>query len=98
MRLNQHKFQAWLKSKKPDTIVGEHRDCHSCPIANFYLETSGGCEIVIFDRGNDYRIDRGNDARLPPRWVSRFISEVEGQDENEITASRALEILAECAA
>ena len=57
-----------------------------------------GCNIVIFDRGDDYRIDRGNDARLPPRWVSRFISEVDGQDENEITASRALEILAECAA
>lgn len=63
MRLDKNKFAAWLKAKPPTEVVGENRDCHACPIAQFYQEASGGCEIVIFDRGDGYSIDRGYDIR-----------------------------------
>jgi len=93
MRLEQHKFAAWLRAKPPETIVGENRDCHCCPIAKFYAEICGG-EIVIFERlGEGYFIDRGYDARLAPQWAARFISSVDGDDNGKITARRALEIL-----
>lgn len=95
MRLVQHKFAAWLRAKQPDAIVGENRDCHSCPIANFYSETSGGADIVIFDRGDDFRIDRGDGGRPAPRWASQFIDAVDGDQDGKITARRALQILDE---
>lgn len=94
MRLHRHKFLKWLKAKKPDEIVGENRDCHACPIAQFYLEATGGNEVVIFDRWGDHFIDRGYDARRVPVWVEDFIYAVDGDPDGKITATRALEILA----
>lgn len=95
MRLDRRKFAAWLKTKRPEEIVGENRDCHACPIANFYSATSGGCEIVIFERaGYGYFIDRGDGGRPAPAWASSFISDIDGDDNGRITAGRAIEILA----
>ena len=95
MRLDKHKFAGWLRTKPPETIVGKHRS-PSCPIANFYSETCGGAEIVIFERiGEGYFIDRGYDARLAPQWASRFIWLVDDDENGKITARRALEMLAE---
>lgn len=94
MRLHRHKFLKWLKAKRPEEIVGENRDCHSCPIAKFYWDESGGSEIVIFDRWGDHFIDRGYDARRAPAWVEDFIYAVDGNPDRKITAARALEILA----
>ncbi len=93
MRLREGEFKSWLKAKPPTEIVGENRDCHSCPIANFYLEVSGGCEIVIFDRGDDYFIDRGYDKRRLPLWAAHFVANVDEDAYGQISAGRALEIL-----
>jgi hypothetical protein len=94
MRLDQSKFAAWLKAKPPTEIVGEKRDCHSCPIAHFYFEASGGSEIVIFqDEWHHYIIDRGYSKRLLPAWAARFVFEVDGDSDGKITAGRAIEAL-----
>lgn len=94
MRLDQGKFGRWLKAKPSAEIVGDQRDCHSCPIANFYEEASGGCEVVIFadDYGN-HIIDRGYDRRALPAWAEAFVFLVDDEETKKITAGRALEIL-----
>lgn len=92
MRLDQSKFTAWLRSKPPTAIVGENRDCHSCPIALYYKEADGR-EIVIFDRYGEYFIDRGYSTIRAPAWAANFIFNVDGEDDGRITAGRALEIL-----
>lgn len=94
MRLDKTRFVSWLKAKSPTEIVGENRDCHSCPIAKFYCETSGGCEIVIFDRWGTYFIDRGYSKKPLPPWAQMFVFKVDGDGDGRITARRALEVLA----
>ena len=93
MRLDRSKFRAWLKTKQPDEIVGEQRTCHGCPITNFYLETTGGQEIITFERWGDYYIDRGYDKRRMPTWAENFVVAVDDEKNPKITAARALEIL-----
>ena len=95
MRLDRRKFETWLKTKPATASVGERRHSLGCPIANFYAEISGGCEVVIWDSGGDYLIDRGSGARLLPWWAARFVFLVDGSATREITAGHALEILAE---
>lgn len=95
MRLRVGKFRSWLKAKPAAEIVGEQRNCLSCPIANFYHEASGGCEIVIFDDGyGSHIIDRGYSRRPLPPWAESFVFLVDG-DAEEISAGRALAILAQ---
>jgi len=93
MRLDRSKFVRWLRAKPPATIVGANRDCHACPIALFCEEASGGCEVVIFDDGDRYIIDRGYDKRRLPAWAESFVCEVDGENDGRISAGRALEIL-----
>lgn len=93
MRLTKNKFMAWLNAKPPAEIVGNNRDCHSCPIANFYFEASGGDEIAIFQDGwGSYRVDRGYSKRPLPTWAVNFVFDVDGEADGRITARRALEI------
>lgn len=98
MRLIRSKFEVWLKAKPVTEIVGENRDCHSCPIALFYCETSGGCEVVIStsSRSGGTVIDRGAGERSLPRWAHRFIFFVDEYVDKKISAGRALEVLAKC--
>lgn len=98
MRLIRNKFESWLKAKAPDAIVGENRECHSCPIALFYCETSGGCEVVISTSNSNgsYVINRGDGDRLLPWWADRFIFLIDGVTDRKISAARALEVLAQC--
>lgn len=93
MRLVESKFAAWLRAKPPTEIVGENRDCHACPIANYYNEASGGCDLVIFERWGDYFGDRGDGARRLPAWAADFVFTVDCDENGQITAERALEIL-----
>lgn len=94
MRLDQGKFARWLKTKPSAEIIGYQRDCHSCPIANFYEQTSGGCEVLIFDDGyGNHIIDRGYDRRRLPAWAEAFVFLVDGEEAKIITARRAMEIL-----
>lgn len=96
MRLIKSRFEKWLKAKSPEEIVGTNRDCHTCPIANFYTEASGGCEIVIFESVNGgYIADRGYYRQKLPDWAEYFVSSVDGEGRDTlITAGRALELLA----
>jgi hypothetical protein len=94
MRLDRHKFKAWLEAKPPTEIVGDNRDCHSCPIAKFYHDLSGGCEVVIFDgMDGDYIIDRGYSKRPMPPWAQHFVFAVDGDANGKISAQRALDVL-----
>lgn len=93
MKLNRRKFQRWLEEKRPDEIVGHQRDCHSCPIALFYADATSGHEVVIFDNGDGPIIDRGYIKTRAPRWAAEFIWAVDGTQEPNITAARALGIL-----
>lgn len=97
MRLLRHKFEAWLKAKPAEEIVGHNRDCHSCPIAHFYHEASRGCEIMIFDDCNwgGHVIDRGYSKRRLPEWASCFVFLVDGDVTGKISAGRALSVLAQ---
>lgn len=92
MRLDRRKFLAWLESKQPDEIVGKNRS-PSCPIANFYDDASGGCEIIIFERWGEHYIDRGYSTRPMPPWADRFVTEVDKDEYGDVTARRAIEIL-----
>lgn len=96
MRLNRTKFEGWLKAKPPTAIVGHQRDCHSCPLALFYQEASRGFEVVIFENGERYMIDRGYSTLPLPWWANRFAFTVDGDGDGQITAGRALAVLAEC--
>lgn len=93
MRLDRNKFQTWLKTKKPDEIVGKQRS-PSCPIVNFYLDATGGREAIIFERWGEYHMDRGYDKRRLPTWAEQFVVAVDGNETSTITAARALELLA----
>lgn len=95
MKLRKHKFTRWLKNKQPTEIVGHNRDCHSCPLALFYCEASGGCEVVIsYNRsGFGYVIDRGYIRTRAPAWAERFMFTVDGDVNGKISAARALEVL-----
>lgn len=92
MRLDRSKFKAWLATKPPAEIVGINRDCLSCPIANFYGEVSGA-SIVVSGEGGDYFIDRGDGRRRAPAWAEHFFADVDAEQNGEITARRAIEIL-----
>lgn len=94
MRLDRHKFLAWLKMKSPNEVIGRRQDCHSCPLANFYYAVSDGCEVVIHDDGDVYYIDRGYGVRRLPVWATRFVMGVDREDGSFISAERAIEILA----
>jgi hypothetical protein len=91
--LTVHNFRRWLLAKKPDEIVGVNRDCHTCPVANFYSDTNGGWEIVVFDRWGEYFIDKGHEKRRAPAWAADFFAAVDGEQNGKITAKRALELL-----
>lgn len=91
--LTVHNFRKWLKAKAPDAIVGNNRDCHTCPVANFHSETNGGWEIVVFDRWGEYFIDKGHEKRRAPAWAANFFFAVDGEQNGKITAKRALELL-----
>lgn len=94
MRLRRSEFVSWLKAKAHDAIVGKNRDCHGCPIALFYYEASGGCEVVISDPGDGYVIDRGYSTKPLPAWAAWFVFKVDGL-EGQITAHRALAVMDE---
>lgn len=93
MRLDRNKFTDWLKSRPPTEIIGENRDCHCCPIARFYVEASGGCEVVIGERDGRLTIDRGYAERVLPRWAANFVFQIDGERHGKITAGRALEVM-----
>lgn len=94
MHLDRRKFKSWLKAKSAAEIVGHQRDCHGCPIALFYEEASGGCEILIFDDGyGNHIVDRGYSRRQLPAWAEAFVFMVDGDAVEKISAGRALEIL-----
>jgi hypothetical protein len=98
MRLIRSKFKKWLRAKPAESVVGEQRDCLSCPLALFYAETSGGCEVVISShrRGYGYAIDRGDGERSLPAWADAFAFSVDSDGMGKITAGRALEVLEKC--
>lgn len=95
MRLIRSKFESWLRAKPPTEIVGENRDCHACPLALFYEQTSGGYEVVISsDRnGFGYVIDRGYGERRMPAWADAFAFLADRNDDDKISAARSLEIM-----
>jgi hypothetical protein len=93
MRLERSKFEQWLKAKRPDEIVGKNRDCCGCPIARFYLEATGGHEVIISNDCGEIYIDRGDGSRRLPDWADRFVRDVDMDDEQDISATRALAIL-----
>lgn len=100
MRLIRSKFESWLKAKPAEEIVGHNRDCHSCPLALFYAETSGGCEVVISSHPNGFGnvIDRGDGDRRMPEWADAFVFLADSEGRGvPITAGRALKYLEQIA-
>lgn len=95
MRLDRNKFMAWLKTKMPNEIVGVVRDSCGCPLAQFYRQTSGGCEIAIFDSGDGYIADRGYSRHALPRWAKRFVFNVDDElpIDQHVEAWRAIQLL-----
>lgn len=98
MRLNKPKFLAWLQAKRPEEVVGQNKDCHTCPVAKYYRDVTGGAEIVVFSDPNwgDYKVDRGGGARRAPAWAENFFRAVDGRPSANITAADAIAILAGC--
>lgn len=95
MRLERAKFAGWLAAMPLGEIVGNRRDCCSCPIATFYCKASGGFEVSIFDDPNfgGHVIDRGYSRRKLPDWASAFVFLIDRNNDDKITAGRALEVL-----
>jgi hypothetical protein len=98
MRLIRRKFEAWLKAKPAEEIVGHNCNCHACPLALYYAEASGGSEVVISSHRNGfgYVVDRGDGHRRMPAWADAFAFLVDSEARGaQITAGKALEILGE---
>lgn len=100
MRLSRSKFEKWLKDKDAAEVVGFRRDNYGCPLARYHADASGGYEVVISSNewnGIGYVIDRGYGNRQLPGWADGFAFLVDGEAATEITAGRALELLAQVA-
>lgn len=76
-------------------MVGQNRDCHACPIAQFYSETSGH-EVVISSDCGELSIDDGDGDEPLPYWAARFVSEIDDIEQPAtVTAESALSVLAD---
>lgn len=98
MRLLRANFEKWLKAKGSDEVIGFRRDNCGCPLARYHADASGGREVVISSNewnGIGYVIDRGSGNRQLPGWADAFAFLVDGEPAIEITAGRALELLAQ---
>lgn len=102
IELTYNGFHDWLRSKKPGEYAGvAHSEC-GCPLA-VYMNTqrksederySIGREILSFYRSGH----RQHTIEIPlPSWAISFISHVDtGDDERELHAGEALQILDQC--
>lgn len=98
MRLLRHQFEKWLRSKPAEEIVGRKRDNCGCPLARYHADASGGSEVVISSNPQTwigYVIDYGAGNRKLPGWADAFAFLVDGEPTTDITAGRALELLAQ---
>jgi hypothetical protein len=97
MRLHRHKFERWLKAQPANHVVGRKRDNCGCPLARYHIDASGGSEVVISSdqNGYGYVIDRGTGDRKLPAWADAFAFLVDDEPNEKISATRALEILAQ---
>lgn len=86
-------FKEWLQSKNPTDVIGFKESATSCPIATFLREKT---EYI------DATVER--DSILVSRpikqsfrllwWQENFIERADGSYDDEITAGRALDMLA----
>lgn len=58
-----------------------------------FYEQEAGAEIVIFDDGDGHIVDRGYDRRPLPTWANQFVIAIDGDENGQITAARAIEVL-----
>jgi hypothetical protein len=99
-------FEKWLKSKKPNSIVGIAKIAASCPLARYFLELNKLPVNSVFI-SNDVSIHDSNGNEYSSKfklWMCKFTNKVDLYEgtlskdckDCKISAKEALEILAEC--
>lgn len=93
-------FEAWLRSKPPQTKIAKNWSCHSCPLANWLKEAYNVDSPLIVMGGYYYPVHDVTDDILEklkplPIWARCFIDIVDDRDENckIVTAADCLNIL-----
>lgn len=90
-------FRTWLESLPAGMVLGDRRDCYTCPLAQW-----------IDDQGFDVRVTRGQCGVAPhaglfskatwrdlPLWAQRFIHMVDAGQGQRIQAGECLLLLKE---
>ena len=97
--LTKRKFVAWLRSKKPGSIVGRTVEDCGCPVAVYIRETSGVTVSVMEDvmEPVDARGCTAGPGRALPKWAAEFISKLDITSglpwQTPVTARRCLKAL-----
>lgn len=83
-------FEAWLKAKEPDDIVGNARVCSGCPLAAYLGETTHKRIAVLSKSYSTW--SHYIDTQLLPHWAIDFIGLVDAGAQH-VTAKTALSLL-----
>lgn len=95
--LDRRAFDAWLRSKGPDEVVGERGMRRYCPMAAYLRRPWWRLDVRVENLATATWHVLGVRARRVslPLWASRFIDAIDrGQSFESVTASECLAILA----
>jgi hypothetical protein len=94
IRLTRRGFEKWLRSLPPETVVyeAEAMPTVGCPLAR-YLRAQGDRNPEV--RSDEYQLGLAGVTRPLQPWARRFAARADAAEDDEITAARALALLAE---
>jgi hypothetical protein len=85
-------YEAWLRTKKPEAVVGEVKKCAGCPLAR-YLWELGAPSPEVFR--TCWRASVQDDFETNPQWMMLAVQVIDrwGRPSAEVTAADALDLL-----
>lgn len=96
-KIKKSDFRRWLKSKKPNAVVGKTRDYSCCPIAKFIRQTFPTAKNIAVNKSDVYFSLGKNPTRFKHtrKWQERFtyfVDDYYGQS-RPITAEECIYLL-----
>jgi hypothetical protein len=90
--LGRAAFEAWLRSKRPQQIVGYRMAPMSCPVAN-WIEAATGRQVYV--RCPDWRFYGEDEQHALPGWADAFAEAVDQRRRAAVSARTCLRLLAQ---
>lgn len=98
MNLDRNDFKTWLRSHRPDEIVGQRFSYCGCPVAKYLLyKTNKPYGVTSKTYGERSIISNITENTLPD-WAYKFVTTTDGlaSSGNYCTAREALQTLEVC--